>query len=243
MQKLTDSQLRFIDTYLLKNKVKYWDVRVELTDHIASLVEQKFAEGFSFEDAMFTVHEGFGNNVNKPRLNKSNTAWITTKSIYQSNEGFQKLIQEKTITLKKKYSRLFWEEIKKLFINPRFIVLIVVLMILAKLFYTDLNSKQLQLCNLLLLLVSFLMIFPKVLKKQVKKSLAINTAFAFYFAMAVGIVNLLQVLNIFDEFYTAYGKQICLSSFFILLTLMISFYFVFRNIIREQNSYYKFSIQ
>ena len=39
--KLTKKEIKYIDNYLIKSKVKYWDVRVELLDHIASAVEEK----------------------------------------------------------------------------------------------------------------------------------------------------------------------------------------------------------
>jgi len=238
--KLTDTQLQFIDTYLIKNKVKYWDVRVELTDHIASLIEEKTIQGETFENAMFLVHEGFGNNVNKPRLNKDNSAWITTKSIYSSNEGFEKLLLEKTNSLKKKYGRLLWGGVKYLFTDSKFIVLMVVFMVLGMLFYTDLTGKQLWICNVLLLFVPCCYMIPKMFKKQIKKSLAVTTAFGLYLPLSLGISNLSQALEVFD---TIYSKQICLSSFFILLPLMISFCIVFKEIIREQDNYYKFSVQ
>ncbi len=39
--KLSKENLVFIDDYLIKNKVNHWDVRMELTDHIASLLEEE----------------------------------------------------------------------------------------------------------------------------------------------------------------------------------------------------------
>jgi len=240
MQKLTNLQLQFIDGYLIKNKVKYWDVRMELIDHIASLIEGKIEQGETFENAMFLVHEGFGNNLNKPRLNKDNTAWITTTSIYESNEGFEKLILEKTSMLRKKYSRLLWREIRHLFIDLKFIMLMLVFVVLACVFYTDLTGKQLWLCNVLLLLVPLCFMVPRIFKKQIKKSLAVTTAFGLYLPLSLGISNLSQVLGVYDF---TFNKQICLSSFFILLPLMISFCIVFKKVIKEQNDYYKFSIQ
>ena len=177
MQKLTHLQLQFIDEYLIKNKVKYWDFRMELTDHIASLIEEKIVQGETFENALFLVHEGFGNNVNKLRLNKDNTAWITTKSIYESNEGFENLLLEKTNALKKKYGRLLWKEIKHLFLNLKFIIVVLLFVVLGLLFYNDLTGKELWFCNIFLLSVPLCFMIPKMFKKQIRKSFAVTTAF------------------------------------------------------------------
>ena len=39
--KLTKDEIKYIDNYLLKNEVRFWDVRLELLDHIVSSVEDK----------------------------------------------------------------------------------------------------------------------------------------------------------------------------------------------------------
>lgn len=50
--KLTTEELLFIDTYLQKSDVLYYDIRVELIDHIAVAVEDKMTnEGSTFYEA------------------------------------------------------------------------------------------------------------------------------------------------------------------------------------------------
>jgi hypothetical protein len=49
MQKLTPQQLQFIDTYLKNSGVRYDDIRYEMTDHVASAIEEMpgdFRENF-----------------------------------------------------------------------------------------------------------------------------------------------------------------------------------------------------
>lgn len=49
MQKITQEQIKFIDNYLQKSDVIFVDIRDELTDHIASAVEEKMdAENLDF---------------------------------------------------------------------------------------------------------------------------------------------------------------------------------------------------
>lgn len=67
MKQLSHEQIKFIDTYLQKSDVIFVDIRAELTDHIASAVEEKMeAENLDFYDAFkdFMVY-------NKKQLLKS----------------------------------------------------------------------------------------------------------------------------------------------------------------------------
>lgn len=45
MKKLTKENIQFIDNYLKNSDVEYLDVRVEMTDHVASEIEAKMAKG------------------------------------------------------------------------------------------------------------------------------------------------------------------------------------------------------
>lgn len=57
--KLNEEQITFIDNYLQKSEVIFVDIRAELTDHIASAVEEKMETGnLDFYDAFkdFMVH-------------------------------------------------------------------------------------------------------------------------------------------------------------------------------------------
>ncbi|HET8809570.1 MAG TPA: hypothetical protein VFM65_04820 [Flavobacteriaceae bacterium] len=45
MEKLTKENIQFIENYLKNSDVEYLDVRVEMTDHIASEIEAKMEEG------------------------------------------------------------------------------------------------------------------------------------------------------------------------------------------------------
>ena len=70
--KLTREQIQFIDQYLLKSEVFFVDTRMELTDHIASAVEEKMqSENLDFYDAFKDYMI-----VNKKELLKQNkTSW------------------------------------------------------------------------------------------------------------------------------------------------------------------------
>ena len=50
--KLTTENIKFIDNYLKNSEVIYYDIRMEMLDHVATAVEQKMeAENLDFYDA------------------------------------------------------------------------------------------------------------------------------------------------------------------------------------------------
>lgn len=64
MRIITTQNLKFIDNYLKKSEIFYDDIRMELTDHIASAVEQKMqTENSDFYDAFKSYM-----NLNKKEL-------------------------------------------------------------------------------------------------------------------------------------------------------------------------------
>ncbi len=50
--KLTTENIKFIDNYLKNSEVIYYDIRMEMLDHVATAVEEKMeAENLDFYDA------------------------------------------------------------------------------------------------------------------------------------------------------------------------------------------------
>jgi len=79
--KLSKEQIRFIDNYLRKSEVLFVDTRMELTDHIATAVEEKMqTENLDFYDAFKNYMV-----VNKKELLKqSKTSWSDMKKMAQT---------------------------------------------------------------------------------------------------------------------------------------------------------------
>lgn len=127
--KLTLNQIQFIEEYLIKNKVKYWDVRMELLDHIVNAVEEKITNGKTFENALEEVHLNFGNKSSSKQLSKNNQEWIISKSIYADNSGYKKLIVEKHKELSKGINKKFGKYLLQFFSSPFWLVVYIVLII------------------------------------------------------------------------------------------------------------------
>lgn len=69
--KLTAENIQFIDNYLKNSEVIYYDIRMEMLDHVATAVEQKMeAENLDFYDAFKSYMA-----VNKIEVLKGNKLW------------------------------------------------------------------------------------------------------------------------------------------------------------------------
>ena len=69
--KLTAENIKFIDNYLKNSEVIYYDIRMEMLDHVATAVEQKMqAENIDFYDAFKSYMV-----VNKKEILKGNKFW------------------------------------------------------------------------------------------------------------------------------------------------------------------------
>ena len=69
--KLNQENIQFIDNYLKNSDVVYYDIRMEMLDHVATAVEQKMeAENLDFYDAFKSYM-----TVNKREILKGNKLW------------------------------------------------------------------------------------------------------------------------------------------------------------------------
>ncbi len=118
--KLTKEEIKFIDNYLIKSKVKYWDVRIELLDHIASSVEEKIEnEGISFNEALLDVHKSFGNSTEVYGIYHGK---LLKEGLYADNNGFKKFERQKQKSIGRKLRKAHWQELKNLMFTPKFLL-------------------------------------------------------------------------------------------------------------------------
>lgn len=173
---LTKEEIKFIDDYLIKNEVKFWDVRLELLDHIVSAVEDKITnEGVSFNEALLDVHRGFGNQLIK-RSVPQNKVW--TKGLYQSNIGFEKFIKKKRKEIGRKHRKTYWKTFLPFIFSLRFFVEILILVIITFLAFQYSVKAGLFTIMLGVIISEFTKLFYGVFKKFKSKSLNIQTAVA-----------------------------------------------------------------
>ena len=237
--KLTKEQIKFIDDYLIKNKVKFWDVRLELIDHIVLGVEDLMKEGQSFEDAMYVMHKAFGNNPNPGRLNEDNTAWIYDKSLYEHSEGFKNLVENKRNLLHRKYQRMTATFMKQFFKTPQFFIMYFLIIGVVYQYYSLIPYKAVKLTSLIAPIVFYAVIGLRLLLAKIKKSLALTVIGV---TMNVTTLLILNFVPYFADFFGTNGSEIGKLIMIVMLILYVLLFFgvnkVFSHVRKEQELYY-----
>ncbi len=182
--KLTKEEIQFIDNYLIKNEVKFWDVRLELLDHIVSSVEDKITnKGTSFNEALLEVHRGFGNQFIEFGVPKSE---IFEKGLYQSNIGFKKFTRKKQKELGGKYRKITWKHLKTKLTSFKFMIEYIAFVLLFVSIYKFSPKSCFMVGLLILILPNIYSIYYSIKDKSTRKSLS--------FAMATGSAMLVWTM-------------------------------------------------
>jgi len=100
---ITTEETKKLFEFCRNHYVNHYDVQIELVDHLASAIEEKWESNpeLSFNDALKNTFKKFG--------------------IY----GFSKIKKQKRIELKRKYNRLLWSFFTEFYRWPRLVMTIV----------------------------------------------------------------------------------------------------------------------
>jgi hypothetical protein len=111
-KQLTQEQIDDLYAFCEEQEVIYYDVQIELVDHLANAIEQKWKQNqtLSYEDALWAVYDEFGAS------------------------GFRKIISSKEKELEKKYNRLLWRYVGEFFKLPKIVLTIISTLILLVIF-------------------------------------------------------------------------------------------------------------
>lgn len=115
---LSEQQIQSLFTFCEKHFVKYYDVQVELVDHLANAVELEMQKDpkISFEKALEKVHQSFG------------------------VMGFAPLVAAKQRQAEKQGRSLFWKLFKGQFKWPKILLFFLITVILFTIFSNNLIS-------------------------------------------------------------------------------------------------------
>lgn len=156
---LTDDQIQFLYTFCEKHYVRYYDLQVELVDHLANAVEEKMQQNskLHFEQALNEVYKGFG------------------------VMGFAPVISEKLNALQKNVRKENWRMFVSYFTIPRISITILITLLLLSPFYFFSISDIDLLFSLYVLAVSIIAIagtiyFAKKYKRPKRKLLLLNAS-------------------------------------------------------------------
>lgn len=214
-KQLTEEQIQRLHGFCEKHYVPYYDLQVELVDHLASAIENRWEQEpeLNFEKALYETYSKFG------------------------VAGFSKVKMEKEKELRQKYSRLQRRYIVEFFKLPKIILTFSLGFFLYYLFrYSD-NPFKTSLVFVLayiLFMILFLFVFyPKKLQLRLEQ----NKPFLLYqhyrskkwstLLVFFGVINLLSLFRNFDDEMSIRLSSILISSsltLFIIASIVTSIY-------------------
>ena len=165
-QKLTSKQIDNLFELCEFHNVHYYDVQIELVDHLASSIEALWETNpeLSFEEAAFLVGEQFGIDTGFNLAYNSLLPPISGKT-YTGESGFEAIKEAKEKELRRKYDRLQWKYIGEFFKLPKIILTLAIsfaLFFVLKISNNDiLVSYCIQGFYILFLAIYLIFIYPK----------------------------------------------------------------------------------
>ena len=140
---LTEEQIQSLFTFCENRKVQYYDVQVELVDHLSNAIEDEMKSNpkITFEGGLEKVYRSFG------------------------NKGFKPLVVEKQKMVKKKNWKLFWNIFRSKLRWPKILLFFILIVGMVTLFPNDAKIMKIIISILLLsgLIVPFYELYLKVI--------------------------------------------------------------------------------
>ncbi|MBW0176387.1 hypothetical protein [Sediminibacterium sp.] len=103
---LSDEQIQELYAYCKRKSISYYDIQVEIVDHMANAIEEKMQtnESLTFKQALELVHFSFG------------------------NLGLREIVEAKTTTMRKKYRKMRKRLFYTYFTFPKILLAIMILL-------------------------------------------------------------------------------------------------------------------
>lgn len=230
-RKLTAEQIDNLFELCEFHNVRYYDVQLELVDHIASSIEALCETNpeLSFEEAVFVVGEQFGID---PGFNVAYDSLLPPISgkTYIGKSGFEAIKEAKEKELRRKYDRLQWKYIGEFFKLPKIILTLAItfaLFLVFKFSNKDIVvSYYIQGFYILFLAVYLIFIYPKKFRLSLitGKSFLLHEQFRNIKRGAIGaglsFFNILALLGKNPPYLNNFSWQLFVS-FFITLSGII----------------------
>jgi hypothetical protein len=192
---LTKEQIEMIDNRLKKNGIKYWDLRMEMLDHVVTEVEKNMEKEGALEEVITNSFIALGWNGNLKHLNQK--GWQNTNDKYRRDyhKGF--------IGFFKKSRHLF------------------ILLIFVSVLYATSQHLSFKLFKKVIFILVIIPVIPffflavKQLFKKYGKSVNLDYG-TFYFSFALLMINLpLQLIKYTSEANQKILLTLCISIYFI----------------------------
>lgn len=169
-KQLTTEEIESLHKFCEFHGVKYYDVQIELVDHIACTIEAMWSTEpqLSFDEALFIVLKQFGVD---PLFHASDGSLLTSpfpKLIFNKPSVFEQIKKSKEKELIQKYGRIQRKYIAEFFKLPKIILTISIAAILFLVYKVAENNEVvtviLQVLFLVLPVCFSWLIFPKFFK-------------------------------------------------------------------------------
>lgn len=149
IKKVSDEEIEKLYAFTRKHFVDYYDLQVELVDHLANAIEEKWQQWphLSFDDALKAEFKKFG--------------------IF----GFTGIVEKRQLALQKKYNKLLWGYFKEFFRLPKIMLTIALIVFVANAMHYvhPVTGGMLAFAILLYSLVRFF-VLNSIYNKKVKKT-------------------------------------------------------------------------
>ena len=156
-RKLAPEQIDDLYLFCEEQDINYYDLQMELVDHLAAAIEKKWTEEpkLSYDKALWAVFDKFGIS------------------------GFRNIRKAKENHLRKKYSRVLWQYIGEFFLLPKIILTLALTLILFSIFRISGNHLEIYIL-LLAVYTLFLSILLMVYKEKCQINLIQGKSFLLY---------------------------------------------------------------
>jgi hypothetical protein len=217
---LSKEQLLQIDNYISVSGVKYYDVRTEIVDHFANILEQKLDKNpdLNFKKEIQNIHRNF------------------------SDRGFSKLLEQKTKSVSKKFYKQSLKHLITFFKIPKIIItgaLFYALFLIMSLFEDKKTffSILTGLGFILVLLIFIKISVDKKLKKGLFLKLDMNTGFLQVFNLMIICFNSITTFRSSESFFNVTYNSVQLTIFVLLILFYwsgINVYYQNKKIVKKQ---------
>lgn len=154
--RLTEAQINSLFLFCEQEEVRYYDVQIELVDHLASGIEQKWVQSpeMLFDEALWSVFDDFG------------------------PAGFSRVKAMKERALRKKYNKVQWSHIADFFKLPKVILTLAGCFAMYFVFRQIDGDYRIVLSIFAPIILSALVYYPFYLKKNFRVEINADKDFA-----------------------------------------------------------------
>ena len=166
--KLTNEQVLQIDNYVSNSGIKYYDVKNEIIDHFATILEQKLAENpkLDFKQEIANIQDSF------------------------SDTGFKKLQEEKTKSVKNQFLKQSLQHLISFLKLPKILITVSIfgLLIFIMNFIND-KETFFSILGFILIFMGFRLLFNVNMRDTKKETfLVLNMSMYFFNAFYLGVM-------------------------------------------------------